>query len=55
VQLERSDPDRLAAEGGKQQQACWRGEFRIVCRDAPGRVEPGIEPFRQFGEIRRHG
>ena len=51
VELERAAPDRLAVQGGDQQEAGGQREFLVVGGDAAGDVESAVEPVRQLGEV----
>jgi len=51
VELEDSASDRLAVQGGKQEQARGRGHLVVAGGDAPGRVKALLEALRQLGLV----
>ncbi|HUB20999.1 MAG TPA: hypothetical protein VMA97_01180 [Streptosporangiaceae bacterium] len=55
--MELQDPasDRLAVQGGQQEQPRRRGHLLVGGGDAPGRVESLLEALRQLGEVGLHG
>jgi hypothetical protein len=54
VELQRAAADRLAAQGGDQEQPGRRAQLLVIRRDAQRRVEPVVEAARQFAEVGAH-